>query len=165
MRIDCNRINFSKNILHSLHQLGTEYDCSTQSCINMKPYFVLSTNLSNLFYWIDITLNCSPHCCIYKHTNVAFLQLFLNTSIKLLRNHSTTLICFYINDIIFSNTTKMSSFFHWVMRCLWCEYFQWFISITFGLRTMIEIEPGSCNGHEVSKGSTWSEDCVNILPF
>ncbi len=131
----------------------------------MEPYFVPFTDLSNFFYWIDITFNGCPHCGIHKHTNVVFLQLLLNASLKLLRNHSTALVCFYVNDVIFSDSTKMCSFFHWVMRSLRCEYFQWLISITFGLKTIIDIEPGSCYGHKVSEGSPWSEDCINILPF
>lgn len=111
--IDIIKIYFSFN-----HNLRTKYECSSKSSINMKPYFVFFTNFSYQINWVNTTLNSCSHCSVYKHANIVFMHLFLNTFFKLFRNHSSTLICFYINQIILSNSTEMSSFFHWIMRSL-----------------------------------------------
>ncbi len=165
MRINSNWIHILKVYFSLLHYFRTEYQCSSQCCINMIPYFVFFTYLTNFLDRINITLDCCSHCCIYQHTNIVLLHLFLNRLFQLLRNHSTTSVSFYVNNILLANTTKNSSFFHWIMRSLWGKYFERLSSITFSFTIGLDCISWSCYRHKISKWSTGCKYPINTFPF
>ena len=131
----------------------------------MKPNFVFFANFSNLIDGVNGSLNCGSHGCIDQHANIVFFDLFLNTFLQFRGYHSSWWISLDIDKVILADSTKVSSFFHWIMRGFRGEYFKGLISITFGLGTGFYCIPWGCDGHKIGKRAAWCKYPVKILPF
>ena len=164
MRIDSDWIYVFKHVLSAFHQFLAENYRPTQGCVHVEPYFVLFADFSYLCNWINISLNCCPHCCVYQHANVVFSQLCLDCFVEFVRDHSTVFVCFDVDDVFLSDSAKMRSLFHRIVRSFRGEYLQRLASVSFRLRTGLSGIPRRRYRHKIGKRPSWRENPINTLP-